>query len=69
MKRRSAKAVPQESNVVKSFACEKNWQLYVFFFCCLHFSDDHLQTCAYGWRTDRAFEDYNVIDGVFGSKW
>ncbi len=70
MKKGSAKAVPagKRTAAEKLQYVKKNWQLYVFFLLPALLLTIIFKYVPMG-GVLIAFEDYNVIDGVFGSKW
>ncbi len=70
MKKGSAKAVPagKRTAAEKLQYVKKNWQLYVFFLLPALFLTIIFKYLPMG-GVLIAFEDYNVIDGVFGSTW
>ena len=70
MKKGSAKAVPagKRTAAEKLQYVKKNWQLYVFFLLPALLLTIIFKYVPMG-GVLIAFEDYNVIDGIFGSKW
>ena len=70
MKKGSAKAIPagKRTAAEKLQYVKKNWQLYVFFLLPALLLTIIFKYVPMG-GVLIAFEDYNVIDGVFGSKW
>ena len=70
MKKGSAKAVStgKRTCAQKLQYVKKNWQLYVFFLMPALLLTIIFKYVPMG-GVLIAFEDYNVIDGIFGSKW